>query len=77
MTLEEIKAAVDAGKTVHWATYSYEVVKGHGKAIGDWFVVCIDNGSTIGLTHRDEVTMNGEPEQFFINQYLPDRKVKP
>ena len=23
MTLEEIKAAVDAGKTVHWATYEY------------------------------------------------------
>jgi hypothetical protein len=76
MTLEEIKAAVNAGKTVHWATYSYEVVKGHGLAVGRWFIVCTDNDSTIGLTHRDEVTMNGEPEQFFINQYLPDRKVK-
>jgi hypothetical protein len=76
MTLEEIKAAVNAGKTVHWATYSYEVVKGHEPAVGRWFIVCTDNDSTIGLTHRDEVTMNGEPEQFFINQYLPDRKVK-
>ena len=76
MTLEEIKAAVNAGKTVHWATYSYEVVKGSGPAVGRWFVVCTDNDYTIGLTHRDEVTMNGKPEQFFINQYLPDRKVK-
>ena len=76
MTLEEIKAAVNAGKTVHWATYSYEVVKGSGPAVGRWFVVCTDNGYTTGLTHRDEVTMNGEPAQFFINQYLPDRKVK-
>lgn len=76
MTLEEIKSAVNAGKTVHWATYSYEVVKGSGPAVGRWFVVCTDNDYTIGLTHRDEVTMNGKPEQFFINQYLPDREVK-
>ena len=75
MTLEEIKSAVNAGKTVHWATYSYEVVKGSGPAVGRWFVVCTDNDYTIGLTHRDEVTMNGKPEQFFINQYLPDREV--
>ena len=76
MTLEEIKAAVNAGKTVHWATYSYTVVKGIEKAIGHWFIKCTDNDYTIGLTHRDEVTMNGEPEQFFVNQYLPDQKVK-
>ena len=74
MTLEQIKAAVDAGKTVHWASHNYQVVKGIEKAIGHWFIVCTDNDSTIGLTHRDEVTMNGKPEQFFINHAVPDRK---
>jgi hypothetical protein len=25
-----------------------------------------DNGHCIGLTHRDGVTMNGEPDEFFV-----------
>ena len=31
MTLQEIKAAVDAGKVVHWSNRGYQVVNG-GKA---------------------------------------------
>ena len=36
MTLEQIKAAVEAGKTVHWANTGYEVIKDN---IGQWFIV--------------------------------------
>lgn len=62
MTLNEIKQAVEAGKTVHWATRSYRVVK---DSIGQWLIEC-DNGHCIGLTWQDGVTVNGRPEQFFV-----------
>jgi hypothetical protein len=68
MTLEEIKAAVDAGRTVHWANEGYRVIKdrlGH-------YLIGFDIGGRrenyTGLTHRDGVTMNGEPEQFFLGK---------
>lgn len=41
MTLDEIKQAVEEGKTVHWASRAYKVVK-------------------------DDVTVNGQPEDFFL-----------
>ena len=63
MTLEEIKAAVEAGHVVHWHNSAYKVVK---DSLGQWMVKCTDNGNCIGLTHRDGVTMNGEPEEFFM-----------
>ena len=63
MTLEEIKAAVEAGHVVHWHNSAYKVVK---DSLGQWMVKCTDNGHCIGLTHRDGVTMNGEPEEFFM-----------
>lgn len=62
MNLDEIKAAVDAGQTVHWANRSYRVVK---DSIGQWLIKC-DNGYCIGLTWRDGVTVNGKPEDFFV-----------
>ena len=62
MTLEEIKAAVEAGQTVHWSNSRYRVVKDR---LGQWLIVC-DGGSTTGLTWRDGVTMNEKPEEFFI-----------
>ena len=64
MTLEEIKTAVKSGKKVHWISQIYEVVQDR---IGQWLITCI-NGSTIGLTHQDGVTMNGDPEDFFIEK---------
>lgn len=64
MTLEEIKAAVDAGKTVCWANTAYEVQKWST----GYIVVYIHNDSAIGLTWRDGVTMNGKPEDFFIKE---------
>ena len=62
MKLNEIKEAVDLGKTVCWSNQLYEVVK--GKA--GYFIHCTSNDYYIGLTHTDNITMNGEEEDFFI-----------
>jgi len=64
MTLDEIKAAVQAGKTVHWASRAYTVKQWSG---GRFAIVCT-NGSSFMLTHTDGVTMNGKPSDFFIGK---------
>lgn len=65
MTLQEIKTAVDAGQTVHWANSRYQVIK---DSLGQYLIGC-DIGhpreTYWGLTHQDGVTLNGTPEQFF------------
>ena len=53
MTLEQIKAAVLAGKTVHWHNKGYVVAE---DSTGQWFIVCTANDSAIGLTWQDGVT---------------------
>lgn len=63
MTLEEIKSAVLAGKKVCWISSLYEVVQDRH---GQWLTICSANRDAIGLTHQDGVTMNGDPEDFFI-----------
>lgn len=63
MNLQEIKTAVDAGKRVHWANAGYSVIR---DSLGQYLIVYGLNGFTIGLTHRDGVTLNGDEEQFFI-----------
>jgi hypothetical protein len=65
MTLDEIKAAVDAGRTVHWANTGYRVVKWRN---GEYVVHCDMNEHCIGLTWKDGTTVNGTPEQFFIKE---------
>lgn len=65
MTLFEIKAAVDSGRTVHWASDLYTVV--HDDK-GRWLIVCTANGSAIGLTWRDGTTLNGDESQFYIRK---------
>jgi hypothetical protein len=62
MTLTEICAAVDQGKTVHWSNQGYKVIKSKDK----YLICCVWNNNCIGLTHRDGVTMNGEAREFFI-----------
>lgn len=62
MTLDEIKAAVEAGETVHWANDGYTVVKDN---LGQWLIVCGSNGYTVGLTWRDGVTVNGDAADFY------------
>ena len=64
MTLEQIKAAVKAGKTVHWVNEGYRVIKGKGR--DNWLVVFDDNDHCIGLTWQDGKTMNGKEDEFFI-----------
>jgi len=64
MTLQEIKKAVDEGKVVHCGNSLYEVING-GKA--GYLIRCTSNDHCIGLTWQDGVTMNGEEEDFYIN----------
>jgi len=63
MTLEEIKQAIDDGKTVHWSNPSYVVVKDN---LGEYLIKCTSNDHCIGLTWADGVTVNGKPDQFFV-----------
>jgi len=63
MKLQEIKKAVDQGKPVRWASDIYHVEHwdNHG-----YVVRCILNNYTTGLTHQDEVTLNGDENEFYI-----------
>ncbi|MCZ4258960.1 hypothetical protein O4H53_25750 [Sulfitobacter sp. G21635-S1] len=64
MTLEDIKAAVDAGQTVHWANTGYVV---HRDRLGQYLITYVPNGSCIGLTDRSGHRLNGEEAEFFIS----------
>jgi hypothetical protein len=75
MTLEEIKAAIKAGKTVCWFHPGYKVM--HDQ-VGQWLIWCKTNGTYIGLTWLDGHTMNGKPEEFYIPGEMPqppDQKI--
>lgn len=63
MTLEEIKQAALAGKTVHWMNDSYTVFASNKH---NFYIVHYHNTNCIGLTWADGVTMNGKPEEFYI-----------
>lgn len=62
MTLDDIKNAIDAGKTVHWANTSYVVRKDQ---LGQYLIVYLPNGSAIGLTNRAGTQLNGRVGDFF------------
>lgn len=63
MTLDDIKAAVDAGQTVHWANIGYVV---HKDWLGQYLITHLPNGSCIGLTDREGHRLNGKAADFFI-----------
>lgn len=63
MTLNQIKEAVKAGKTVCWKTSAYEIVNDNKN---QWLIVCKINNSAIGLTWMDGKTMNGDEQDFFV-----------
>jgi hypothetical protein len=65
MTLDEIKDAVRAGKRVCWSNRGYEVR--HWPINDEYVIVCVSNDNAIGLTWMDGVTVNGRPEEFFID----------
>lgn len=66
MTLSEIKAAVIAGRTVHWKNAGYVV---HTDRRQEFYITWDLGGhksNSIGLTHQDGVTLNGKEHEFFI-----------
>jgi len=65
MKLQEIKQAIEDGKTVNWSNSLYEVVK---SKYGKLLIWCKHNDHYIGLTWKDGVTMNGKEEDFFIKK---------
>lgn len=65
MNIAEIKAAVDAGKSVHWANEGYRV---HRDSLGQYLITFVPNGSTIGLTDRSRRRLNGAEADFFISE---------
>ena len=65
MNIAEIKAAVDAGKSVHWANEGYRV---HRDGLGQYLITFVRNGSTIGLTDRSGRRLNGAEADFFISE---------
>lgn len=62
MKLNEIKEAVEHGKKVHWCSDNYVVIKGKY----DFLIECVSNKHCIGLTHKDNITMNGEEKDFYL-----------
>lgn len=65
MNIAEIKAAVDAGKSVHWANEGYQV---HRDGLGQYLITFVRNGSTIGLTDRSGRQLNGAEADFCISE---------
>lgn len=65
MTLEQIKAAVAAGKIVYWCNPNYQVIE---DASGQYIIKCINKGYYIGLTWTDNKTLNGEESEFFVSK---------
>lgn len=66
MNVAEIKLAVDAGKSVHWANEGgYRV---HRDGLGQYLITFVPNGSTIGLTDRSGRRLNGAEADFFISE---------
>lgn len=62
MKLSEIKTAIKEGKKVFWATDNYEVIK---DSIGQYLIHSKFNNHYTGLTHMDNVTMNGKEKDFY------------
>lgn len=69
MTLQEIKDAVLAGKTVYWSHEAYQVVYCGTPLNKQWLIVYrrgTMQENCIGLTWRDGVTLNGKEKDFYI-----------
>ena len=68
MNVNEIKNAVREGKKVFWNNEGYEVVLSHFKSGEEqWLIKCSLNGSCIGLTWTDGITLNGKEEDFYMD----------
>ena len=65
MTLQEIKAAVDARHRVHWANPGYRVIRDQ---LGQFLILFTRTGDAIGLTSQTGTRLNGAPDEFFIGE---------
>ena len=67
MNLQQIKTAVDAGRTVHWSNTGYIVIK---DKCGKYHIKYLPNGCTTELhgqaRTKFENVLNGRPDDFFI-----------
>jgi 3-methyladenine DNA glycosylase Tag len=61
-TVKELKKAVDNGVKVYHHNTAYEVIKDD---LGQYFIHCTLNGYAVGLTWRDNKTLNGKIEDFY------------
>lgn len=64
MNLQQIKEALEYGLPVFWKNEGYRV---HKDELGQYLITFTSNNYTIGLTHQDGVTMNGEEQDFFVD----------
>jgi hypothetical protein len=62
-TVNDIKKAVDNGLNVYHHNKAYKVIKDD---LGQYLIYCTLNGYCIGLTWRDNKTLNGKIDNFFI-----------
>ena len=63
MKLQEIKQAIEEGKTVCCQNDAYRVIK---DSKNQYLIKCVLNNYCIGLTWADDVTLNGKEEDFYI-----------
>ena len=75
MKLDEIKKAVDEGKTVYCGNKNYIVIP-YNQSMGGYAIRCLSNRYTIGLTWADNTTLNAEESDFFIGELLPTAQFK-
>ncbi len=64
-TVENIKAAVDAGMNVYWKNDQYKVIK---DKLGRYLIAYDlggDRENFVGLTWKDGTTLNGKSDDFF------------
>ncbi|WP_227267664.1 hypothetical protein [Roseobacter weihaiensis] len=62
--LDQIKSAVDAGKSVHWSNEGYVV---HKDVLGQYLITFLPNGDSIGLCNRAGTELNGDEAAFFVS----------
>ena len=73
MKIEEIKLAVDSGKTVHWVNTDYIVIK---DSFGQYLIKYTPDGFCIGLTNRAGDKLNGRPDQFYTAEDKIDSRAE-
>lgn len=65
MTVEEIKKAVQEGRSVYWNNFGYRVIC---DSIGQWLVVYV-TGYCWGLTnHKGDLA--GEEKDYFVHESI-------